>query len=284
MEARTVGEQIRAAADRLNKASIESPLLDTQIMMARVLGCSRLSVIAHPERVLFESEQIAFESMVDKRAGHCPLAYITGHREFYGLDFHVEPGVLIPRPETEILVDACADRLKAESPVIADIGVGSGAIAVALAVTLPSAVIYGTDISDAALKVAGVNVEKHDVAEQVTLMKGDLLEPLKSLGLRLDAVVSNPPYIPTADLAGLQPEVRLYEPVGALDGGEDGLNAYRRLLPDAYELLSDSGFVAVEIGIGEPESVVEIAREAGYRRTEVIDDLAGIPRVVIAYK
>lgn len=284
MVARTVGEETKLAASRLNEAGIDSALLDSQIMMARALRCSRLSVIAHPERVLSDSDMIPFASMVEERIRRCPLAYITGHREFYALDFDVAPGVLIPRPETEILVDACADRIKSESPLVADIGVGSGAIAVALATTIPSALVYGTDISDDALKVARSNVEKHDVVERVVLLRGDLLEPLKGLGVCFDAIVSNPPYIPTGDLIGLQPEVRLYEPMGALDGGKDGLDAYRRLLPGSYALLNNSGFIAVEIGIGEAEHVVGIAGDARYRGTEVIDDLAGIPRVVIAYR
>lgn len=284
MSVLTVGEEIRAAVERLREAGVDSALLDTQIMMARALGCSRLSVIAHPERVLTDSELALFNSMLDKRIQRCPLAYIIGCREFYGLDFNVAPGVLIPRPETEVLIDACAARLGTGSPVIADIGVGSGAIAVAIAVSIPNVIVYGTDIAEEALKVAGANIENHDVMDRVTLFKGDLLEPLQGLGVRFDAVVSNPPYIPTGDLSNLQPEVRLYEPVGALDGGQDGLDVYRRLFPDSMGLLASTGFVAVEIGVGEASMVTQIAKETGYNKTEIIEDLAGISRVVIAYR
>ena len=245
--------------------------------MALALGCPRLQVISHPERNLSDAEHALFESMVDRRASRYPLAYIIGEKEFFGLTLSVSPAVLIPRPETEILVEECVKRLRPDA-VIADIGTGSGAIAVALGVGMPAAWIYATDSSEEALKVARANVEKHGLADRVCIVRGDLLEPLNEAGLEFDAIVSNPPYIPTGAIESLEPEVR-QEPFQALDGGTDGLDAYRRLFPQAARLAQ---MVAVEIGIEQAGPVTEIARGAGWRQIEIIRDLAGIERVVIA--
>ncbi len=252
--------------------------------MARALGRPRLYVIAHPEHLLSEEERSRFEAMVQRRVERCPLAYITGDGEFYGLTLEVRPGVLVPRQETEILVEQCIQRVGREDVVIADIGVGSGAIAVAVAAKLPKARVYGTEVSPIALEVARANVAKHALADRVALVYGDLCEPLVESGLKFDAVLSNPPYIPSSEIDTLQPEVRDYEPREALDGGPDGLDVYRKLLPGARELLREDGFTAVEIGAGQYELVREIAERAGYGRVEVAPDLAGIDRVVVAYR
>lgn len=281
---RRVGEKLEEAVLRLREAGIDTPLLDSQLLMARALGCSRLNVIAHPERILTDSEYNNYRLMLDKLITRFPLAYILGHKEFYGLELQVSPGVLIPRPETELLVEECMKRLQREEAAIADIGAGSGAIAVALGANLPSAKIYSTEISPVALEVARANVEKHQLEERVSIIWGDLLVPLFDLGVKFDAIVSNPPYIPTGEIETLEPEIRLYEPKEALDGGEDGLDAYRRLFPQSLELLREDGFVGVEIGAGQANSVRNIAELAGYKRIEVILDLAGIERIVIAYR
>lgn len=255
--------------------------------MAHALRCPRLEVISHPERLLTPSQEAAFQAMLTKRASRCPLSYIIGEKEFFGLSFVVSSDVLIPRPETEILVEECLRRV-GDGAVIADIGTGSGAIAVALAVNLPGANVYATDTSEQALKVAKVNAEKHGVADRVCTVRGDLLEAL-SVGVvghavpeqrqeRLDAIVSNPPYIPSGVIESLEPEVR-QEPIQALDGGPDGLEVYRRLVPQALGL---AGLIAVEIGVEQASPVTQIARDAGWAEVEIIRDLAGIERVVIA--
>lgn len=278
-----VGPEVEWAASRLAQAGVDSPMLDAQLLMAHTLCSSRLDVIAHPERVLSEAERAAFVESVERRAGRYPLAYLLGHREFYGLDIVVAPGVLIPRPETELLVDVCLKRLHGkENAQVADIGAGSGAIAVALASNLPGAKVYATEISPDALKVARTNLEKHQLAGRVELLAGDLLAPIARLGLKFDAIVSNPPYIPSDEIERLEPEVRDYEPRLALDGGPDGVDAYRWLLPESLGLLDEAGFVVVEIGAGEAEAVKTIALAAGYRGVEIRDDLAGIERVVVA--
>lgn len=280
MESRNqVSDELSSAISALRDAAVESPQLDAQLMLARALKCSRLDVLAHPERVLTAEECSSFHSMLDKRASRYPLAYILGEKEFFGLTLEVTPSVLIPRPETEILVEQIVARVPRDAR-IADVGTGSGAIAVALANSIPEARIWATDASEGALKVARANAEKHAVSERVITVSGDLLEPLIEAGQRLDAVVSNPPYIPSAVIGTLEPEVRC-EPVGALDGGVDGLDAYRRLFPQAAKC---SRLIAVEFGIGQGDSVAEIARAAGFCDVEIVPDLAGTERVAIARK
>ncbi|MCE5200516.1 MAG: peptide chain release factor N(5)-glutamine methyltransferase [Armatimonadota bacterium] len=279
-----VGEELSASITRLAQAGVDSPALDAQLLMAHALNCSRLDVIAHPEHELSDIELQGFAHMLDSRADRYPLAYILGYREFYGLDLIVSPGVLIPRPDTETLVEAAIQRLSRLShpPTIADIGAGSGAIAIAIAVAVPNAQVYTTEISPQAAKVARANIEKHAMGDRVKLIEGDMLEPL--LGMEFDAIVSNPPYIPTADIDTLEPEVRLYEPREALDGGTDGLDAYRVLLPGALPLLRADGFAAMEVGAGQARAVAEMAGDVGYLRCEIEPDLAGIERVVVAWK
>ena len=190
----------------------------------------------------------------------------------------------MPRPETEILVEKCISIFNDKACTIADIGCGSGAIVVAMAANLPNSHIYATDISDTALEVSAENSTKFNLNDKVTFIKGNLLEPFKALGIKFDAIVSNPPYIPSKDIPALEPEVSKYEPKEALDGGSDGLDIYKKLIPDAFDLLKDEGLVIVEIGIGEAEDVREIALNAGYGTVEIINDLAGIERIVAAFK
>lgn len=298
---RRVGDEIAAAVRCLSEAGVESSTLDARLMMAEALGCSRLYVIAHPDRTLTDSQLDRFHLMLERRVSRFPLAYILGHKEFFGIELAVTPDVLIPRPETEILVEACLERLATPSPsreragvrgkrskdtyapTIADIGAGSGAIAVAVSMNLPTARVYTTEISACAANVAGANIEKHQLTDRITLIEGDLLEPLAELGVKFDAILSNPPYIPSGDMAALEPEVRC-EPVSALDGGPDGLDAYRRLLPQALPLLTEAGFVAVEVGAGQADDVRKLAIRAGYTRIEFARDLARIERVVVAYR
>lgn len=279
-----VDEEVRRAAQMLNDAGVDSPLLDTQLIMARVLGCSRLDIITHPERILCDSEQAEFEADINRRVSRFPLAYILGHKEFYGIDFEIAPGVLVPRPETELLVEECIKRISTEFPLIADIGIGSGAISVALAVNLPQTKIFATEISASAMQVAQANINKYNLMERVKIVSGDLLKPLLDIGSKFDAIVSNPPYIPTYMIETLQPEVRQHEPREALDGGTDGLDVYSELFPQAHDLLRDGGFLAVEIGIEQAEPVKKIAVSSGYGQVDIIRDLAGIERVVVAYK
>lgn len=277
-------DEVRCAAQMLKDAGVDSPLLDSQLIMARVLGCSRLDIITHPERILGESELAAFEADIARRASRFPLAYILAHKEFYGIELEIAPGVLVPRPETELLVEECIKRISTQSSLIADIGIGSGAISVALAVNLPQAKIYATEISISAMQVAQANIEKYYLTERVRILAGDLLKPLMDIDTKFDAIVSNPPYIPSGVIETLEPEVRIYEPREALDGGVDGLDVYGEIFPQAHNVLRDGGFLAVEIGIEQAEPVKNIAVSSGYGQVDIIRDLAGIERVVVAYK
>jgi len=219
-----------------------------------------------------------------RRSAREPLQYLLGTQEFFGLEFLVGPEVLIPRPETELLVEeARSHSLTFSFPLISDVGTGSGCIAIALATALRSARLFAIDRSASAIALARKNAVRHRVQERITFLEGDLLQPLKGLELngRLAAIVSNPPYIPQDELATLQPEVGLYEPRLALDGGLDGLAIHRRLLREAVEFLAPGGLLAVEVGQGQTENVIQIALDQGdYDRIRTIRDAAGIERVL----
>jgi len=219
-----------------------------------------------------------------RRAAREPLQYLLGSQEFCGLDFLVDRSVLIPRPETELLVEQVIQHnLRARPLIIADIGTGSGCIAVALARALPTAVLYATDRSPAALRIAEQNATRHGVKDRVRFVVGDLLEPLRAHRLegKVAAVVSNPPYIPDRELFELQPEVRIFEPRLALAGGGDGLEFHRRLLSDAAEFLTPGGLLVFEVGQGQAGQLSEIAvAQGGYAQADLVRDAAGIDRVV----
>jgi release factor glutamine methyltransferase len=254
--------------------------------MAHAAGSSRVHVISHPSQQLGQEEILRFREMVRRRCKREPLAYITGHREFWGLDFEVTPAVLIPRPETETLVETALTQLKGiQNPLIADIGAGSGCVAIALAVELENAVVYATEVSHEAAEVARRNAIKHQVELRVDVLEGNLLDPLPNeVRGKLDAVVSNPPYVPSKEIDLLQPEIVDYEPREALDGGPDGTDYYPMILEASKSWLKSGGWVHVEIGIGQSDAVTAIAEELGYQDIKITNDLAGIARVVSCSK
>jgi len=277
----TVHNLLSQASRCLQQAGIETPRLDAEVLLARATDSSRTALIAHPETVPAEEQAEQFQRWVELRTERMPLAYIIGSREFYGLEFEVGPAVLVPRPETEILVETAIGLLRDRPCTVADLGVGSGAIAVALAVSLPEAHVYGTDCSQEALEIAARNAEKHGVGPRIHLRHGDLLQPLE--GLQFDAVVSNPPYIRSDEIPLLQPEIALYEPREALDGGPDGLDYYRRIVPGAGAYLRPGRWLLVELGIGQSPEVRRMFRENGYIDVRAVNDYAGIERVVLGH-
>lgn len=279
MRSPCIHDLLSEASSRLLNAGVETPLLDAEVLLSRAADLSRTQLVAHPEAVPTLPQSDRFCQWIDLRAARMPLAYIIGSREFFGLEFEVSPAVLVPRAETEILVERTIELLHDKPCTIADLGVGSGAIAVSLAVSLREAHIYGTDCSGEALEIAHRNAEKHGVGQRVHLRHGDLLEPLD--GPDFDAVVSNPPYVPSAEIPNLQPEVALHEPHGALDGGPDGLDYYRRIVPGARLYLRQGGWLLVEIGAGQSAEVCAMFCEAGYIDVRAVPDLAGIERVVM---
>lgn len=242
---------------------------------------NRAWLIAHWNSQTMPSVGAELRALVERRRRGEPIQYITGETEFYGLPFLVTPDVLIPRPETEHLVEKVIELVSNfDGPRIVDVGTGSGAIAVALAHKLPNASITATDISLRALGLAAENAKRNDVA--VRFLAGDLLAPVN--GERFEFVVSNPPYVAMADRDSLDVEVREFEPSLALFAGEDGLEVYRRLIPAAFSALTHGGFVALEIGCGQSPAIAELLFGSGFQRIEFIPDLKGIPRVACAQR
>ncbi|MBI4328816.1 MAG: peptide chain release factor N(5)-glutamine methyltransferase [Chloroflexi bacterium] len=256
----SLGSLLTRAAQRLEEAGVEEDEArpEARLLLARLLGTDIRGLLTRLQESAAPGLPADLEPLLQRRFRREPLAYILGDLEFYGLDFTVAPSVLIPRPETETLIDVALGLIgKDVSITIADIGTGSGCIAVALAVHLPNALLYATDSSPEALALAQANAQRHDVQKRITFLLGDLVTPLPG---PVDILVSNPPYIPTAEIPGLQPEVRCYEPHGALDGGPDGLDTIRRLLSSALSRLKPGATVLVEIGAGQGEAALALAR------------------------
>lgn len=281
----TVGDAVAWATTLLQSAKVDTPRLDAECLLASLLGRDRLHIYTAPQNLLPSHVRETYGTLVARRQAREPLAYLTGTKEFWSLSFKVNPAVLIPRPETEILVEKALSRVaELQAPVIADIGTGSGAIAVAVANALPRAKIYATEICGRALEVARENAEAHGVLNQIMFLHGDLLQPLfaRGLGGQIDLLVSNPPYIATRDLPALPPEVR-YEPGGALDGGQDGLTFYRRIIGGASALLRPAGWLALEMATGQGGRLTRLLRDkGGFSDVAIIPDLSGGERVIIA--
>ena len=268
----------------LGAAGIGNAEQETTWILESVLGCTRTAFFLERYQELSDRQWDAALSLLLRRAKREPLQYILGSQEFLGRDYAVGPAVLIPRPETELLVTEVAGACRARSePTIVDLGTGSGCIAVSLAVALPHARIYATDMSPAALQVARSNARRHDVADRITFLEGDLWEPVRDAGLhgRLAAVVANPPYIADVEFPGLQPEVQYFEPRQALAGGPDGLAFHRRLVGDAAQYLGPGGCLMLEVGHAQASAVRQLAMALdSYDRSWTRPDHAGIERVV----
>ncbi|KYZ76320.1 protein-(glutamine-N5) methyltransferase, release factor-specific [Anaerosporomusa subterranea] len=275
----TIGEILQWTKQYFSGKGVDNPRLDAEVLLSHILHRDRLYLYVHYDQPLAPDELIAFRECVRKRAARIPVAYITGEREFFGLMFTVSADVLVPRPETELLVEAVLKRLESRpAPRIVDLGTGSGAIAVSLLTQLPAATAVAIDISAAALVIAEENAKRHGLADRLELRQGDFWQP--AAGMLFDAIVSNPPYIPADDVAALAPEVRT-EPVLALDGGKDGLDYYRRLLTDGYSHLAPGGFMAIEIGISQADAIRSLAEQSPFVIQEILLDYAGIERVVV---
>lgn len=278
-------EARKEASSFLARAGIDNPDSNADLLIRHVLGLEGAAYLMALRDPFPEALKAEWEAVVRRKAAGEPAQYIIGEQEFYGMAFKVTPAVLIPRPETELLVEGIAnlgDSLwPGGAPQVADIGTGSGAIAAALAYLRPAWAIAASDISPEALEVAQENVRR--LGLQVKFKQGDLLEPFR--GEPLDIVVSNPPYIPAEAIAHLQPEVRDHEPRGALDGGADGLNPYRKMMGQLSLLPKPPRLIGFELGMGQAEDVAELLRAAGHWDEIItIPDLAGIDRHVIGIK
>jgi release factor glutamine methyltransferase len=271
---------LRWASDDFRARGIEAPRLDAELLLARALATTRIQLIVDAKRMLDGPELARFRELIKRRRAREPIAYILGEREFYGRAFRVDPRVLVPRPDSEALVDVALERTRAVSLSMRalDLCTGSGCIAITLARERPTSSVWATDKSPGALDVARQNGLRLG-AYNVALRLGDLFDAVDP-ACRFDLIAANPPYIPSGEIPGLQPDVRDFEPRLALDGGEDGLGLLRRIVAEGRSRLVARGVLAVEVGAGEASEVARLFDGAGFERVEVRRDYARIERVV----
>ncbi len=280
----TVGEAVGQGTSHLRRHSIRFPRLDAELMLGCILGRPRAYLLAHPELRLASGQAARWESWLRKRGEHYPLQYLLGNQEFYGRVFAVGPGVLIPRPETELLLDVCLEWLDGRAqpnPRVLDLGTGSGAIAVTLAAERPGVRVTATDVSRRALAVARKNASRHGCESRVEFLEGRDLAPVIGRTDRWDLMVSNPPYVATADRGRVDRSVAAYEPCEAVFAGRDGMEMYEVLLEGCPSVLEPSAPLVLEIGAGAKERVCRLARRWNWREVEVRKDLAGIERCLV---
>jgi len=279
----TLLESWTAARDRLRAAGIDSPVLDARLLLEAATGAGRSDILSDPHRPLTPDQAASLDALLDRRERREPISHILGRRGFWSIMLKVTPDVLAPRPETELLVETALGTFPERARFsVLDLGVGSGAILLAVLAERPGAKGLGVDVSEEALAVARENAANLGLADRCALLRGDWTTGLDDEAF--DLVLSNPPYIPTGDIAGLEPEVREHEPRLALDGGADGLDAYRRLAPEILRVLKPGGRFAVEVGAGQCEPVLALFRAAGATDLRALKDLSGIDRVAVGSK
>jgi release factor glutamine methyltransferase len=286
-DAQTIARALREAVESLRASSVADARREAATLLAATINCDRAFLIAHSDDALAGDQLAQFRVRVCRRAAGEPLQYITGHQEFYGLDFEVTPAVLIPRPETELLVETALELLRdagdargARAPFICDVGTGSGCVAIALLHERRDARAVAVDISQDALRVAARNAARHRVFERLALVASDCFDALDAALCRFDLIASNPPYVAVRDLDGLQREVREHEPRVALTPGGDGLSLIRRLVEDAPRFLVPRGHLAFEIGFEQHEAVRQLIDPRIWTLLDIRRDLQGIPRTV----
>lgn len=273
--------EIRKIGQELSRAGIETPLLDARLLVQAATGRSYENIVAEPDRELAPGQRDILGQFLERRLAREPVSRILGLREFYGRDFLVTPHVLDPRPDSEVLVEAALSaaesHLESRPPRLLDLGTGTGCLLISLLCELPFATGVGVDISPEALQCANQNAERLGVGERASFVCGSWLAPLEG---EVDLIIANPPYIRTKDISGLQPEVAQYDPVLALDGGDEGLAPYRAIMAEAGKVLRPGGSLLFEIGAGQSEDVRRIMQAAGVIESYLYQDLAGINRVV----
>jgi release factor glutamine methyltransferase len=279
-----IQDRVTAAAARLSAAGIarDEAERDARLLARWVLGWDAARLVAQGRDPQPPELAARYDAIIERRARREPVAYLVGHQEFWGLDFDVSPAVLIPRPETELIVEAVIERFaKSAAPLrIADVGTGSGCLAVALAYELPRARIVATDTSHEAIAIARRNAARHGVSDRIDLRRTDLLDGIEG---PFDLIVSNPPYVPEIDRPTLPPEVRDHEPAAALFAGPDGMTIIERLLKQAHDRLRDGGTLVMEFGHGQSVAIQALVNQTGrFAGVRVRQDLQGIPRVLIA--
>jgi release factor glutamine methyltransferase len=287
--ANEVRAALSAAIARLEESKVPSAPLAAELLLMHILHRDRTWLYAHPEFELSPEDAAAYAQLIERRSEGVPTQYLTGRQEFWGLEFEVGPGVLIPRPETEHVIEVALERLgtrRAESPRIADVGTGSGCIAISLARELPRSQIVATDISAAALDYAQRNAARHSVSNRIQFLKADLLEAAieapNSAGTRFDLIVSNPPYVGRGDAVSLPREVREHEPPDALFAGDNGLQIYPALIEQAARKLAPNGILVLELGYNGAQYVGSLLSAPHWSDLRFTRDLAGIERVISA--
>jgi release factor glutamine methyltransferase len=285
----TLTETLNCAAIILSAAGITNARLDAEVLLAHIIQKDRVWLITHRGDALEDKSQRDFDDAIGRRIRREPLQHIIGNQEFWGLKFKVTPDVLIPRPETEFIIEAALAIVQKRNQQvrIIDLCTGSGCLAVSLAKELTSANIIATDVSEKALAVARENARNHSVADRIRYLEGDLFDPLEELDIRgqIDIIVSNPPYVPAGDLATLQPEVRDYEPALALVAGPEGTEIAAKIIKFAPEYLKKNGSLIMEMGSGQAEALTNMVEATGvYAKPEIVKDLSGTDRVIVAKK
>ena len=282
----TVLDLLEWTESYFEQSGLETPRLDAEVLLGFVLEKSRLQLYLNFEMPVFPDHLIAYRELVKKRRNHTPVSYLTNCREFLSLNFYVDQRVLIPRPETENLVEYVLDqpeKANYSTSKLVDIGTGSGAIAVSLAVNRPNWKITATDISKDALTVAEINANRHGAQDQINFQQGNLLKAVANSKVTFDWIVSNPPYVSYRQYEKLQPDVHNYEPRLALVSGQDGLQLIRQLISDAPLFLKPEGKLAIEIGYGQRQAVEELAYQSShYQKIHFLPDLTGTDRILIA--
>jgi release factor glutamine methyltransferase len=276
-------------AQVLCHAGLENHRLDAEVLLRHVLNMEKEQLYVNSDAPISAGQEAMFRDLLLRRSRREPVAYITGHKEFWSLDFFVTPAVLVPRPETELLVEVALQyvtQLASGSPVkVLDVGAGSGAISVCLAKEQAASQIFAVDISAVALDVAHVNARRHSVVDRIRFLAGDLFAPVEPLPETFDLIVSNPPYIRTGELSMLALEIREWEPTIALDGGPDGLDSYRRMIEEGHSYLTTGGSIVLEIGANMASAVADLFSRSGcYGPASVYQDYAGKDRVIAATK
>ncbi len=280
----TVRRVLEWTVPYLQENGSDAPRLEAEILLAHARGCPRIQLYTQFDEPLSDDQRNVMRDLVRRRASHEPVAYLVGYREFYGIEFHVTPDVLIPRPDTETLVLELIELARGKAaPRILDIGTGSGCIAIAAAVNLPNCTVAAVDISERALEIAKSNATRHGVDDRIDFRSGSLFEPIADD--RYDFVVSNPPYVVKTEIDTLQIDVCKYEPRLALDGGGDGLDVLRQLVNHASRYLTPGGHILYEMDSSQSDALCEmISADGAYEGVRVIPDLAGRPRVVHAHR
>lgn len=275
-----ISDVLKNTTERLRRAGIDTANLDAKLLLCKFLKKDKLFLVVNSEKEIEIDEK--FVELVSRREKHEPMQYILGKAEFYGLDFKVNKNVLIPRPDTEVLVEKVISFVKNNSYTILDIGTGSGCIPISILVNCPNAKAYAADISADAIEVAKENAKLNNVDNKINFLNIDILNDFPDFSI--DCIVSNPPYIEEEVIPTLMEDVRDFEPYIALSGGADGLVFYRRIAQEGYKILRKGGLIAFEVGYTQAKAVEEILIKNGFAQTEIIKDLAGIERIVSAIK